>query len=106
MPQHVVQALAESPSDDMKYFFWNGTCKALPTVKIWKRTVQKVFELAKIPDQKAFIHNFRHSAATDLLGRGIPIEDAVLNPDRRKALLRPCEVPAGQDRVSCPGAVA
>jgi site-specific recombinase XerD len=44
-------------------------------VKIWERTFQRVFELAKIPPGKAFLHNFRHSFATDLLARGIPIED-------------------------------
>lgn len=33
------------------------------------------FERAEIPDKKRFIHNFRHTFATDLLQRGIPIED-------------------------------
>jgi integrase len=34
-----------------------------------------VFELAEIPEETRFIHNFRHTFATDLLQRGIPIED-------------------------------
>lgn len=78
LPGEVVTALAESPSDDRKYFFWNGTCRPTSAVKIWECTFQRVFELAKIPEHKAFIHNFRHSFATDLLTRGIPIEDVAL----------------------------
>jgi Phage integrase family len=34
-----------------------------------------MIQLAEIPEHKAFIHNFRHSFAIDLLTRGIPIED-------------------------------
>ena len=29
---------AESPSENEKYFFWNGRCLALSAVKIWERT--------------------------------------------------------------------
>jgi site-specific recombinase XerD len=75
LPPQVVQALAESPSDDSRYFFWNGSCLPTSTVKIWERTFERVFELAQIPEHKAFVHNFRHTFATDLLTRGIPIED-------------------------------
>lgn len=75
LPPKAVQALNESPSDDSKYFFWNGSCHPTSAVKIWERTFQRVFELANIPGHKAFVHNFRHSFATDLLTQGIPIED-------------------------------
>src|SRR5205809_1599934 len=75
LPPPVVEALKRSPSDHAKYFFWNGRCLPTSAVKIWERTFQRVFELADVPRHKAFIHNFRHSFATDLLTRGIPIQD-------------------------------
>lgn len=78
LPASAVEALHRSPSDDSRYFFWNGHCSPLSAVKIWERTFQRVFELATIPEEKAFIHNFRHSFATDLLSRGVPIEDVAL----------------------------
>ena len=70
-----VQALSESPSDNPQYFFWNGNCDPKSAVKVWERTFQRVYELADIPEHKAFVHYFRHSFATDLLTKGIPIED-------------------------------
>jgi site-specific recombinase XerD len=75
LPTKAVKALQESPSDDSNCFFRNGSSQPITAVKIWERTFQRVFELAEIPEPKTFIHNFRHSFATDLLTRGIPIED-------------------------------
>lgn len=75
LPKFVVDALHESPSADPKYFFWNGRCKPTSAAKVWERTFERVFELAKISDQKRFLHNFRHSFATDLLARGASMED-------------------------------
>jgi integrase len=75
LPEHTVKALDASPSDNLRYFFWNGECRPTSAVKIWENTFRRVFEIAQIPEHKAFIHNFRHSFATDLLTRGIPIED-------------------------------
>ncbi len=78
LPKHVVAALEASASDNPKFFFWNGRGRPTSTVKIWECTFQRVFELANIPDEKAFIHNFRHTFATDLLARGVPMEDVAL----------------------------
>jgi integrase/recombinase XerD len=36
LPQHVVDALHESRSDDPRYFFWNGRCRRTSAVKIWE----------------------------------------------------------------------
>jgi site-specific recombinase XerD len=72
LPKQAVDTLNESPSDDEKYFFWNGRCQAKSAVKIWERTFQSVFKHAKIPD--GTIHRFRDTFAVELLLKGVPIE--------------------------------
>ncbi len=67
LPPKAVQALQESPSDDARYFFWNGRCEPTSAVKIWERTFQRVFELAEIPEHKAFVHNFRQHAGSRIM---------------------------------------
>lgn len=74
LPKIAVDTLRESPSDDPQYFFWNGKCRPMSAVKVWECTFQRVFQLAQIPEQKAFLHNFRHSFATNLLAKGVSIE--------------------------------
>lgn len=78
LPKIAVDALQDSPSDNPQYFFWNSRCLRTSAVKIWETTFTRVFELAGIPEEKAFIHNFRHTFATDLLARGVPIEDVAI----------------------------
>ncbi|MPY87169.1 MAG: tyrosine-type recombinase/integrase [Luteitalea sp.] len=72
LPPHVVHALEQSPSDNPKYFFWNG--RSLPTsaVKIWERTFERVFELTSIPE--GTLHRFRDTFAVELLLKGVAIE--------------------------------
>ena len=72
LPEDVVSALNESPSDNAKYFFWNGQCLPMSAVKICERTFQRVFELADVPD--GTIHRFRDTFAVELLLKGVPIE--------------------------------
>lgn len=72
LPERVVEALNGSPSDDPKYFFWNGQCLFTSAVKIWERTFQRVFELAKVPN--GTLHRFRDTFAVELLLKGVPIE--------------------------------
>lgn len=78
LPKTAVDALSESPNTNPDYFFWNGRSLVQSVVKVWERTFTRVFEIAKIPEEKRFIHNFRHTFATDLLSRGVPIEDVAL----------------------------
>jgi integrase len=72
LPQHVVDALKASPSDNAKYFFWNGWCLAMSAVKIWERTFQRVFDLADISG--GTVHRFRDTFAVELLLKAVPIE--------------------------------
>jgi len=72
LPQPVVEALKASPSDNGKYFFWNGCCLPTSAVKIWERTFQRVFELADISG--GTVHRFRDTFAVELLLKGVPIE--------------------------------
>lgn len=72
LPPKTVEALNASPSDDEKYFFWNGNCLPTSAVKIWERTFEVVFENAHIPDGR--IHRFRDTFAVELLLKGVPIE--------------------------------
>ena len=72
LPPQTVEALKAAPSDNPKYFFWNGNCLPTSAVKIWERTFQRVFEEANIPDGTA--HRFRDTFAVELLLKGVPIE--------------------------------
>jgi integrase/recombinase XerD len=72
LPPKTVEALNSSPSDNEKYFFWNGTCLPTSAVKIWERTFETVFEKAHIPG--GTIHRFRDTFAVELLLKGVPIE--------------------------------
>lgn len=72
LPPKTVEALKNSPSDNAKYFFWNGRCQPKSAVKIWERTFERVFEKAHIP--QGTIHRFRDTFAVELLLKGVPIE--------------------------------
>lgn len=72
LPTTTIEALKNAPSDNEKYFFWNGNCLPTSTVKIWERTFATVFEKAHIPD--GTIHRFRDTFAIELLLKGVPIE--------------------------------
>ena len=72
LPQHVVDALHASPSDDPRYFFWNGQCRRTFAVKIWETTFKTVFKKADVED--GHIHRFPDTFAVRLLEKGVPIE--------------------------------
>ena len=72
LPEHVVDALTESPSDDPKHFFWNGSSLKTSAVKIWETTFKTVFEKANI--KGGHIHRFRDTFAVRLLEKGVSIE--------------------------------
>src|SRR5204863_1417946 len=68
LPPKVVKGLKDAPSDNPKYFFWNGRCSPMSTVKIWERTFQRLFELADVPG--GTLHRFRDTFAVELLLKG------------------------------------
>jgi integrase len=59
LPPVAVKALEESPSDDVRYFFWNGRCLPMSAVKIWERTFQRLFDLANIPSAASIVSRER-----------------------------------------------
>jgi integrase len=54
------------------YFFWSGNGLRKSSVADWQRAIRRLFEIAEVVGHP---HMFRHTFATDLLSRGIPIED-------------------------------
>jgi integrase len=72
LPPKTVEAMNSSPSDNEKYFFWNGSCLPTSAVKIWERTFERVFEKAHVSN--GTIHRFRDTFAVELLLKGVPIE--------------------------------
>jgi integrase len=58
---------------ESKYFFWNGTGKPKTHKAHVDRCLGAVFKASGV--QKAHAHRFRHTLATELLGRGATFED-------------------------------
>jgi integrase len=56
-----------------KYFFWNGVTSKRALGGIAERTLSAVFKASGVP--KCHAHRFRHTLATELLGRGASYED-------------------------------
>lgn len=74
VPDLLVTALKgfESSSD---YFFWTGNGLQKSAVSDWQRALRKLFSLATV---KGHPHMFRHTFATTLLTKGVPIEDVAI----------------------------
>ena len=71
------------------YFFWTGRGLRKSAVADWQRSLKRVFADAKVSGNA---HMFRHTFATDLLTRGVPIEDVAIllghqPSDHREVLL-------------------
>ncbi len=71
LPKVAVEAL-KSIENGSEYFFWTGNGLRKSAVADWQRALRRLFELADVTGNP---HMFRHTFATDLLARGIPIED-------------------------------
>jgi integrase/recombinase XerD len=55
-----------------QYWFWSGAGELETAITNWRARLQRLFELAKIPDGHA--HRFRDTFAVELLLAGVPIE--------------------------------
>ena len=78
IPNELKQALDAVPAPinagpECPYFFWNGSTKRRAVVGIAERTLTAVFRVSGVPNASA--HRYRHTLATDLLGRGATFED-------------------------------
>jgi integrase len=74
LPEVAVDALKEVENGG-EYFFWTGRGLRKSAVADWQRSLRRVFEEADV-DGNA--HMFRHTFATDLLTRGVPMEDVAI----------------------------
>lgn len=72
LPEPVVRLIARMPKTGKTHFFWSGNGKVDSVASHWRKRLQRLFELAKVPDAHA--HRFRDTFATELLLAGIPIE--------------------------------
>jgi integrase len=72
LPKVAVDALKALQRDDSPHFFWTGNGLRKSAVADWQRAIRRLFAIA---DVRGHPHMFRHTFATDLLARGIPIED-------------------------------
>ncbi len=114
LPPTAVQAL-KTVHPDGNHYFWTGKGLRKSAVADWQRALRRVFKLAKVDGNP---HMFRHTFATTLLAKGIPIEDvsALLGHKsvriteayyshwiraRRERLLRNESASCGCDRWPC-----
>ena len=72
LPAKVLKALKNAPNENADYFLWNGRSLRTSAVKIWERTMSRVFEVAKI--ENGHTHRFRDTFAVELLLAGVPID--------------------------------
>lgn len=73
LPKSATDALRTLASNE--YFFWTGRGLRKSAVADWQRSLRRVFEEAKVTGNA---HMFRHTFSTDLLARGVPIEDVAI----------------------------
>jgi integrase len=73
LPQTAADALRKITN--CEYFFWTGRGLRKSAVADWQRSLKRVFTDAKVSGNA---HMFRHTFSTDLLARGVPIEDVAI----------------------------
>jgi integrase/recombinase XerD len=72
LPDVVLVALAHCPMSSSRHWFWSGVGKLESSVTNWRARMQRLFELAEVPDGHA--HRFRDTFAVELLLASVPIE--------------------------------
>lgn len=66
-------APAPASNTDSRYFFWNGTGKPKTQKSVVDKCLRAVFKKSGV--EGAHAHRFRHTLATELLGRGASFEE-------------------------------
>ena len=74
LPEVAVDALKEIQNGS-EFLFWTGKGLRKSAVADWQRSLRRVFDEAKMTGNA---HMFRHTFATDLLTKGVPIEDVAI----------------------------
>jgi integrase/recombinase XerD len=79
IPPDVGGVLRALPSVNPRYFFWSGNGDPQTGCKGWRRSLVRLFEIAKIrqPDgtpKRCHAHMFRDTFAVELLNKGVPID--------------------------------
>ena len=72
LPRPVIDALADCPTKNPKFVFWNGRCLRTSAVKVWEATFHTLFAKAEI--EAGRVHRFRDTFAVRLLENGVSIE--------------------------------
>jgi integrase len=72
LPDMVIKALDAAPHSSSRYFFWTGKSTVRSAKGKWQRRLQRLFELAKVPNGHA--HRFRDTFAVELLLSGVPLD--------------------------------
>jgi integrase/recombinase XerD len=79
IPPDVAETLRALPSNNPRYFFWSGNGDPQTGCKGWRRSLVRLFEIARIrlPDgtpKRCHAHMFRDTFAVELLNKGVPID--------------------------------
>ena len=72
LPDMVVKALDAAPHSSARYFFWTGKSTVRSAKGKWQRRLQRLFNLAKVPNGHA--HRLRDTFAVELLLAGVPLD--------------------------------
>jgi len=72
LPDMVIKAMDAAPHSSLRYFFWTGKSTVRSAKGKWQRRLQRLFELAKVPNGHA--HRFRDTFAVELLLSGVPLD--------------------------------
>ena len=72
LPDMVIRAQDSAPHSSARYFFWTGASTVRSAKGKWQKRLQRIFELAHVPNGHA--HRFRDTFAVELLLSGIPLD--------------------------------
>jgi integrase/recombinase XerD len=79
IPPDVVELLESLPNSNPAYFFWSGNGDPQTACKGWRRSLDRLFRIAKIrkrdgTPKRCHAHMLRDTFAVELLNRSVPID--------------------------------